>query len=823
MSADEGTAMSTNGEPHSTSAATATPVKRKRSIQDDKSGPESTSASRESPNLHETLRSLVDLLLKYVLSKRHSKQGIPNINRHDTELQLLSCPFPATTAKPRTKRAKVSNDQDTSSVQSRVKSDHYNTLQEFLADIEKASGAVIERTQNQSNGNKADGTPLTEVVNRIAAFKKHMNGLVGQSFVNQTEVKTEAVDDDGDSQMHSTVSNVGAREDKQALTFFGGSQSNPKQLFSSLQKSVKVPLQSSESDVKKFVEVQEELREGALPNGITATKVIPYNLNANPKSTKRTFGEVFAPRAGLPQLEAPRRRTQRGTTASWIDPFDLLMDTKSYLGDRSNYSLAPLPSGQWLQYGGVTSSPSYWARVEKHHTEGDIGSKHGDPALWTGDDSSVLQGVYSSFAPSYDSSGSIVQLDSKDMVWWGKRGAKRVRTLLTLPNEDEEVTSVQPGSIGDLDESALDELVRSFQPDTVNDFINDNQTSKEADPESREVEETLAEISDLLDTLSSYHRIRNLTLPLSASDKTDSTETSAPDAVDPNTPSDAEQAIYETLKTTLMTIISGLPPYAVAKLDGDQLEALNISQRIVVETPDYCGTMERDDFTLHQERVAAIAAQSNAANRTSTPSASRPSNLGSQSVYNQRALVSNPRVPQSQFQMPQHGRQPSATGTYTPNLSGSRGPGTPSQRSSYPAQGSSQFSQANNVPQFQRPGPNGYNSYSAQQGQGQQPFTPRPGQASAYNATPQGRTPYTGGVPAQRPPYANQTPSQGASTYARSAAEQAAIVDRNRAQLAAQQSRQSPSTPQPQFESRMSMSQEGSLTPGSKQNGTPIL
>ena len=45
------------------SAATATPEKRKRSIQDDKSGSDSTS-SREKTNLHETLQSLMDLLLK---------------------------------------------------------------------------------------------------------------------------------------------------------------------------------------------------------------------------------------------------------------------------------------------------------------------------------------------------------------------------------------------------------------------------------------------------------------------------------------------------------------------------------------------------------------------------------------------------------------------------------------------------------------------------------------------------------------------------------------------------------------------------------------
>lgn len=253
-------------------------------------------------------------------------------HRHDTELQLLSCPFPNTTAKPRTKRAKVSGDTETSNVQTRVNSGKYNTLQEFLSDIERASAAVIERNQTQSNGAKEDGAPLNEVVNRIAAFKKHMNSLIGQSFVNQPEVKTETMEDDTDDSAELHAINVCQREDKPALTLFGN-PANPKQLFSSLQKSVKVPLQS-ESGPDKFVEVQEELRELALPNGITATKIIPYNLDGA-QPPKRTFGEVFAPRETLPKLEPPRKRSHRANSTTWTDRFDATFDVRTFLGERS--------------------------------------------------------------------------------------------------------------------------------------------------------------------------------------------------------------------------------------------------------------------------------------------------------------------------------------------------------------------------------------------------------------------------------------------------------------------------------------------------------
>lgn len=65
MSADEGgdtTPMSTtHDEPHQDSATIAGAGKRKRSTQDDK--PNDTTA-RDQANLHETLRNLIELLLK---------------------------------------------------------------------------------------------------------------------------------------------------------------------------------------------------------------------------------------------------------------------------------------------------------------------------------------------------------------------------------------------------------------------------------------------------------------------------------------------------------------------------------------------------------------------------------------------------------------------------------------------------------------------------------------------------------------------------------------------------------------------------------------
>lgn len=812
------------------------------------------------------------------------------ISRDDTDLQLLKFPLPTPSpAKPRSKRAKLSDEShEHTTIESRVASGHYKSVQEFLEDVEKASTGLIERHQSRGANGVRDhtgATPVTELVNRIAAFKRHMNNLLRQtSYLTKPIVKTEPSEEDAESSTEPHAPNTGGREDKTVLTLFGN-PSNPKQLFSSLQQSTKVPLASSEGGVQRYVEVQAPLRENALPNGISITKVVPYNLATGGQSKPtKTIGEVFAPRPGLPQLEPPRRARSwaRDSSSMWIDPFEAVTNIKSFPGERNNYCFASLPSGYWLQYGGITSSPSFWDRKQKpsaaYNGEGDPAQRQQEELLPLEDDPSVLQGVYSSFAPSFDSSGAIVQADSKDLVWWAKRGAKRFRQLLSLAYTD----AVSEEPVAELDEDSLEETVKTFKPEEISEEVVEKPVDEK---ESKELDEILREISELLETLNSYQQIRNLDFPPAES------QDALKDVGTPSTPSAAERSVYETLKSSLAALIANLPPYAVAKLNGEQLADLNISQKIVVENPDYPGTMEKDDFTLQQERIAAAAA----ANRAPTPnmaSASRPGGYqGPQTPaggYNQRAYPPNARVqqPPGGYQPPQPyygGRQPPTSSPYAPasapNYAGSRPQAPPSaQRPGYIppySQPGAPYNQASTLQQYQRPAQNGYSPYPAQQGppsaQGSpQPYAQRPAQPGPYNApyapprsaspqkqppygTPQPRTPYMNpgpGNPQQRyyppqqqPPHYGPYPSSqppapattyansaAAVTYARSAAEQAALMERNKAQIAANQNRQSSATPQPpasqqqqqQQNNEQSGSQERSATPGNNQSSTPV-
>ncbi|GAD95253.1 conserved hypothetical protein [Paecilomyces variotii No. 5] len=869
MNGEEGgetaTMSATNGELHPPAAevsAPATPGKRKRisspdeSVQDDA---RPSAPQKDSEPIEDTLRYLVTILAK-----------------DDIDLGLLKCSLTsASPTKPRSKRAKISGDRDeTNSIDSKATAGLYKGIQDFLDDVEKASSSLIDRLPS--------GESNTALVARIAAFKRRMNTLLLQtSLLKKSVIKAEPSDDSA-TPADGPALIKGEREDKAVLTLFGN-PSNPKHLFSSLQKPLKVSLFSASGN-ERSVDLNAHIRESALPNGITTTKVAPFNVEAQPESN-RTLGDVFAPPPTLPQLEAPRKTKSwpRQSSSVWIDPFEAITDMKTIPGGHNNYGFASLPSGHWLQYGGATSSPSYWSRKQKQHSQNgvdkDSTEKQGETPIPPEDVSDLVQGAYSSFAPSFDSSGAIVQSHSKNLVWYAKRGQRRFRTLVALYNAAAE-QSEYPALEDDLDESSLEDAVKAFEPDS----LPEEKPKVEEETDSKELDDVLREVSELLETLNSYNQIRSLD-PSNATLPNPESKEAAKDNASADVPSSAEKEIYETLKASLAAIVANLPPYAVAKLNGEQLADLNISQKVIIKNPDYHGTMEQDDYTTQQMRLAAAAAPAAAGvNRTSTPHIAPSSRSGSfqgtpgaVGAYNQRVYPPNARVPPptAGYQPGQQyyaGRQASTSTPYTPGTpqayAGARPPVPATGRPGYVAP----YSQpAATLQQFQRAGPNGYGPYSTPQGvsaaQGSpQAYAARPGQPGAYNAsfgaarsaspqkppgyvTPQSRTPYVNAAssnPQQRyhaqqqpPHYGAYAPNQASpppaaaysnsatpANYSRSAAEQAALMDRNKAQIAANQQRQTsgtpqPPVPQPRPHSSQSNSQERSVTPGSRPNGTP--
>ncbi|EED19439.1 conserved hypothetical protein [Talaromyces stipitatus ATCC 10500] len=790
----------TNGRhpPSNESAVPSPPGKRKRA-----STPEGKPTNEKKSAVKSSEEEKIELNrnLRYIL--QIAAQDDEHLSVFKTSLT------PASPSKPRSKRPKLSDDSNTlDSIDACVDANQYLSYQDFLSDVNKASAAVVERQTALGN----EDVSLIQM--KVAALKDRLKGLVQQALVQgSTQIKVEPASDESPQDV--------LRRDRKVLTLYGGSSSNAKQLFSSLQKT----------DADSISDKPATFPEDRLPNGITTTRAIPFNLEMEEKSVK-TFGEVFAPRSTLPPLEPPRRSRPwaRDPSSTWIDPFDAITNYDAILGQRHHYSFAKLPAGYWLHYGGDSAYASYWNRREKQESQNEEETTTQLPRS-IGEEKGLLFGAYSSFAPSYDSSYAVVASDAKNSMWWAKRGSRRFNTMVAFHNAAQ---TAEDQTLSGLDETTLEEDVKSFiEKGTLE--AKPEETS-ETPLKDKDVDAVLQDIAELLQTLDSFRRNRNLEPSSQGETKTDDK------AGTPDSPSEAELLTYETLKSGLAAIISNLPPYAVAKLNGDQLADLNISQKILVEMPNYNGTMEEDDYTLMQRRIAASAP------------AATPSRTGSYQAtpgYNQRLYSANPRPQQSAVgTQGYYQSRPSSSTPYTPgastpqqNYAGIRPQASPSQRpSSIPAYSPGQY--------HPRPTSNSYLPYT-----GQSTTSPGPGyqQNPAYAAgrsasphkahsyaTPQSaaRTAYLNPASgnAQRyysqhtytnyPSSATATPGQYAmspnvaAAYSRNtAAEQAMALARQKAQLDA--ARQVSGTPNPAQSIAQASSQERSESPAMKHSATP--
>jgi len=163
------------------------------------------------------------------------------------------------------------------------------------------------------------------------------------------------------------------------------------------------------------------------------------------------------------------------------------------------------------------------------------------------------------------------------------------------------------------------------------------------------------------------------------------------------------------LRSQLSILVSTLPPFAVAKLNGDQLDELNISTKILVDVPDRPGTGQVDDYTWRKQRMAQQA--TTAASRPLATPAVRPNYVPGQTnpaTYNSQVRNYNASVPATaaygmrappNYQTPTASRPPYSPAPY-PNA--------------YP-------SSRPTVQQFQRPLQNGYANYAGAATPGQSP------------------------------------------------------------------------------------------------------
>ena len=558
------------------------------------------------------------------------------------------------------------------------------------------------------------------------------------------------------------------------LTLLGNAP-NPRQLFSSMQHSQDF----DDSNIKLELPVEEV----GLPNGLTATKIVPSDSASSKRAP--TLEEAFPAPYSLPSIHPPKghkRSAVRDTTLNWEFKDPVTRGSK-----RGGYTTQSLTTADWLGYGGVDPAYGFYSPQEKR--------KQRDRALSGGErlqtaptkaqaeaelqkqEEALFRRAFSSFAPSSDSTRSLVPAQTKAMIWFSKLGDRRFN----------EVFADDPALVHDVQSSdfALDPALEETSQ-KEEDFSNvleqlDSlpvETFSEPSINKTDPDEVLGQISELLETLASQQRIRNAIIPSTTSvsrTPISPAPTLASKIGKPDAPAEDEINTYTKLRHEIAYLVLKLPPYAVAKLDGDQLADLGVSQLLPFEAHDYQGGMDEDE-------VAKIAKRTAAATAAATASLTRPTSSTTGQHYSRSS--GNPAIGQAantRYGQPAAvpNRTPATAPTYQRSTSGQSGNyGTPSAapRTTYAQQPSqysrpvttqqSSYGQTNTQqPQYygqSRPAqaPTAYGSYGQNYGQGNTQTQARPGYASQPLAQFQPRTQNAAaystnsGVPAQ----ASQSP-----------------------------------------------------------------
>lgn len=634
----------------------------------------------------------------------------------------------------------------------------YSSLEALEMDVEAASDELLSTSKTSEAASKSTirhyppSSDDIRLMTEVLAFKKVLKNTImrevqraHQKELSNIKLTDANLDENGPPAHTNDVEVKGeAQEGRAVLTLFANAQ-GPKQLFSSLQNPTLVPPSKKldgETQLDTSVKVEVPLQEAFLPSILSTTKIVPVQSAdpANHKGKRPTIGELFAPPATLLQLAAPKPAkplSTKGNTISWVPPESVAKTSrKSHTYFNQNQS-----TGQWLGYGGVDTP--------KEPTSPEAKQKHRQRALSTGEanpppsqttmaalqlarEDALFRGAFSSFAPTHDDSVAIIPGEVKNRVWWHKVGEKRFQDTMVI---DPALLEGQTDGmeVNSKEKNGEDELFRQV----VESFDVDLDEDPQAEPVDKNlVDEILAEISELLETLHSYQRIRYSQLPNSS--RTPASQTAALTALagSPSNPSSAEVETYKILKSQLALMISALPPYAVAKLNGDQMADLKISRNLVIGTREYRGVMEEDQVS-RLAKAAALTAPVGAA--PGSRITSQYANAGGQysrtpSLPTPRTTHQNPnsyypqqqpphRSPSLHYHRPSQGsayQTPSGYSASSQRPGYTQGPGFAQQTPRHSSHNSSGYQSS----YTQRPSSSGYNISTG-----------------TYQATPQSQTP----------------------------------------------------------------------------------
>lgn len=324
-----------------------------------------------------------------------------------------------------------------------------------------------------------------------------------------------------------------------------------RQLFSGLRVTSSADRDLGEIDLRK------------LPNGFDITEATI--LDAHQLTTSRdarTFGDVFAQQKNIRPLEKPMPTT--GTQSMKLvfqQPFE-----NALTRNKDDYRAAHVTAGTWLTY------PA---------SETDFDVRPGMKPK-TNDFDSLFNVVFSSFAPSEDNTMAIIPRSDRARLWYMRHGTRSLGRIIPQSSHFNAFSTSDYPQIGD----DFQDVIDRFEPVSVEDAQG---SSGECCKGNSDV---LEEIMELLQTLASQQRIRLQNYQDNV------------DRVIPDKPDHAENDVFELLRKQLQILVASLPPFAIAKLDGEQLKELNISTALIMHVPDVAGTAQPDEGTLQKQRLA---------------------------------------------------------------------------------------------------------------------------------------------------------------------------------------------------------------------------
>ncbi|PVI07005.1 hypothetical protein DM02DRAFT_581679 [Periconia macrospinosa] len=628
--ATDTTQTSTNGAltpPSLPPAPTSpSPAKRKRTDTDAllNGAPSVATVNGPPPSLQTVLEDIVAVLQSYDTQ--------PSILEHP----IISSAARAASGEADAKRTKLTPPAP-ATITSLLKSHFYDSFEALEKDAEDATADILATIGSGELDTVPSSPEESALQAKVLAFRKMLRSLIHREEVRRAHVEAKKRNSEKGTGGQQDNTSVQIKEEdlesRTVLTLFGSAQ-GPKQLFSSLQQPRSIPSSNPASKLDTSVKVTLPLRESTLPNILSTTEVFPLPDGMEEKKNNKenaTIGKLFKAPAHLPQLSPPKLAktlTTKGSTVAFAHPE---VPKPSRKGSHS-YANQQLSAGYWLGYGGVDmpkdpTSPT--AKQKSRQRALSTGAGEQPPSELTltavkqAKEDALFRSAYSSFAPTRDNASAIIPEETKNMVWWQKVGEKRFNEVFPVdPDLLELETGIEPEE--EQPEANEDELfkkaVEQFEP-----IQGPTLELEEKSYLEKSTEEVLAEISELLETLASHQRIRNSSLATNPRTPVIQNASLANLAGSPSTPSSEEVDIYQILKAQLTMMILQLPPHALAKLNGDQLEELNISRTILIENKDTHGVLEEDQAS----RLAKVSVPAAAA----PPSLSRMASGGSASHH----------------------------------------------------------------------------------------------------------------------------------------------------------------------------------------------